>query len=64
MFYRICNDFIAILAADHLRPVPICTTGSETRYTQIQCNTNTSVLLSLYHQTVEHPARRCLPDGT
>ena len=41
MLYRISNVLVAIPAADYLKLVPVCTTGFETRYMQIQCNINT-----------------------
>jgi len=37
MLYSIRHD----PAAGYLQPIPTCTRGFETRYMQIQCNTNT-----------------------
>jgi len=40
MLYRIRNGLVAIPASTYLQPVTSHTRGSETRYRQIQCNTN------------------------
>ena len=40
MLYRIRNDLVGIPASTYLQPVTSHTRGSETRYRQIQCNTN------------------------
>ena len=44
--------YVTIPAADYLQPVPVCTTGFETRYMQIQCNTNTGSQSSFLTQSV------------
>jgi len=41
MLYRIRNGLVAIPASAYLHPATTHTRGSETRYRQIQCNTNT-----------------------
>jgi len=50
----------------YLQPVPTCTRGFETRYMQIQCNTNrpTLILLSSHNQPEEHSTRQCVPTVT
>jgi len=53
MLYRIRNGLVAIPALVHLQPVVAHTRGSETRYRQIQCRTNT------YSQTF-FPSAICL----
>ena len=40
MLYRIRNYLVATPATEYLHPVPTCTRGFETKYIQIQCNTN------------------------
>jgi len=41
MLYRICNGLVAITASAYLQLATVHTRRSETRYRQIQCNTNT-----------------------
>jgi len=41
MLYRILNGLVAIPALAHLQPAAVLTRGSESRYRQIQCRTNT-----------------------
>ena len=40
MLYRIRNGLVAIPASTYLLPATVCTRGLETKYRQIQCNTN------------------------
>jgi len=40
MLYRIRSGLVAIPASAYLQPATVHTRGSETRYRQIQCNTN------------------------
>ena len=41
MLYRIRNGLAAIAASAHLQPAAVLTRGSETRYRQMHCRTNT-----------------------
>jgi len=53
MLYRVRHGLVAIPTSVHLQPVAAHTRGSETRYRQLQCHTNT------YSQTF-FPSTICL----
>ena len=62
MQYCICHDCLVIPAAVYLQPLPTCTRGFETKYMQIQCNTNTYSQSFLPHTiSLWNTACRCLP---
>ena len=49
MVYHIHHDLVAIPAAVYLQPVHTYTKRFETKYMQIQCNTNTYSQESILH---------------